>query len=496
MNTVQIILIVLNILLFLNIMKWFYKLYYAKRYIKKWNEFKSARKHGEQVHIIIPVLDEVKRLRTTITKLQKKLTNIKIIIVTTEKEYEIMNLKQIRLDLLSCKKRLQVVSILKHVNSHFDCDESEIAHIDDFDLYRQAAVGLIDKCINTIDLANELKKEYDNIYVYHYQGAGNMSAQVNYAVQCYVKESENQNPLFALYNADSIIDQRTIDWVLTIIESNPNKSMIFQQYGHYTPISKRLSGKSRFVVRILNAVGMWQTRWSLGYEMANAVEQFKNGCPVSNDYLVQKRKAVKFSYCIGHGLFFRYSVIKQVNWFSEKTHNEDMMMGLQVCSHNIPIIPIPFLEESESPGSVKAAYIQKSTWFFGPFEAFKYYKLISRDESYGCYDRRKLFLYTILLFEDSIRWIGVPIQVACILLLSIFYLPFLLPLSITLVFLYLPFLNYFANQQYKEKRLTLMLLPSLVFFMLHFLSAIRSMKNMLKLAILKVDYCKEKTPLD
>ena len=226
-----------------------------------------------------------------------------------------------------------------------------------------------------------------------------------------------ENVLFALYNADSWPHDRTFPWVLAqfnALRARSGKTPIFQQYGLYLKNRNQMSRASWLTGGILLSAAFWQTRWSIGFEIFNNLRQFAGMRP---DNPMKGRPVL--NYCIGHGLFFGYQVFEEFGGFSERTHNEDAMFGLQASFRRVPIIPIPFLELADSAETVRALYIQKSTWFWGPLQAFRYVSLIRQDLPGAKEEGLTLFWLACRLFEHALLWIGGPTLMYTLLALAV-----------------------------------------------------------------------------
>lgn len=335
---------------------WIWRISKTSSWLKK-TVIKNDRTHNNvRFFVLIPVLDEADILSKTVEYFSKKLgsfNNSKIIIITTEKEYR-TNLKKSPQD--------------------------------------------------TVSLAKCLEEKYENIISLHYPYVkGKMAHQVNYAVK-YVNNFfwVQKNDFFALYNADSRPDGRTFNWVENYLYSNEKHSpQVFQQYGNYFGNYSILSSKIiSFLKRaILISASMWQNRWSAGFEIPHALDQFgKQRCSSSIFY--------PMNYCIGHGLFFSNTIYERMGGFSENIHNEDAIFGLKLSYRKEPIIPIPFFDNSHSPDSIKSLFFQKASWFFGPLQAFEYYFQIIKESP--PVRRVRLLLFSIKLFSHAIFWIVGP----------------------------------------------------------------------------------------
>lgn len=88
-----------------------------------------------------------------------------------------------------------------------------------------------------------------------------MAHQLNYAIDQLEKINSSLNFWIGIYNADSRISVSTIDYIINNINQKGCLHKCFQQYSWY--ITK--SNKSH---DILNSAALWQTRWTLVFELA------------------------------------------------------------------------------------------------------------------------------------------------------------------------------------------------------------------------------------
>ena len=147
--------------------------------------------------------------------------------------------------------------------------------------------------------------------------------------------------LIGVYNADSRPERETIDWVGYQFENSAHR--VFQQYGLYTG---NISNMERLPNRsVLVGAALWQTRWSLGFEIFNALKQ-RCFCRQSGYRLNDP-----FNYCIGHGLFVTKDIFLKTGGFNESFHNEDAFLGLQLCDMGETIVPVP-PNDSAQPAKV------------------------------------------------------------------------------------------------------------------------------------------------
>lgn len=273
----------------------------------------------------------------------------------------------------------------------------------------------------TLNVAKTLAKKYESItHIHAPHRKGVMAHQLNYAIKRLPDDS-----ICAVYNADSRPEPQTFSWISSRVAIG--KDQVFQQYGLYLKNTSFLLGCKAKSVLLANAY--WQCRWSLGFEFYRA-------------YITQTRRKYlgvlrPFNYCIGHGIFITTKLIKSIK-FSEKTTNEDAILGLELAKCNIPVCPVPFFDIADSPDSIKSIYIQKSVWFQGPYQAMLYYKLLNKSAKFNLI----LFISSAKLFTHSIYWTLGPLSMIASIALAIsgytIYLEKIFLLGMPFLFLAVP----------------------------------------------------------
>lgn len=424
---------------------WLIKISHSANWLAA-NQKTTGRKRPIVFFVLIPLLREENRIIPTVEYFQGIIgesDNIKLVLITTEKEFVLIGR---------------------------------------------------DKEIDTIKVVADLKNKYGNILSYHYpQTDGKMSHQLNYAI----KEINKSNPdkqeiIFAVYNADSRPAKETFDWVNDNCQSG--QGQIFQQYGDYLKNFDGLTGPGR---NILRAAALWQNRWSLGFELPHALAQFR---------YINRRDSYFYplNYCIGHGLFFTPDIFVELGGFNEAMHNEDAIWGLEASFNRQLIKPIPFFDEADVPDSLGGLYKQKSSWYFGPAQAFAYYRYIKRHKHLTATDSKlKLGALSVKLFLHAVYWVVGPTLVFISLLVPLLFMDFkwfLADYAVALLFLALP--NYFAyriisrqkNIQSK-KIIGGLLVGSIPGYLLHGLSAYRAIMLILAANFFNLDIKKEKTAM-
>ena len=317
---------------------------------------------------------------------------------------------------------------------------------------------------NTIAIIDQYRSKYSWIKAYKYEGDGYMAHQLNYALKAYCEENPvDGRTLFAVYNIDSVITKTTLFWVAEQYLAHGCGPVIYQQYGYYCKNWKDCEGQFWINKAVLWSNMLWQTRWSIGFEMAHALMGL----------LFCKKNIWFMNYCIGHGLFFNKMVYDMVGGFEEKSLNEDAIFGLKACLNNIKIIPVPWLERADSPDSVFSLFRQKITWIYGPGQAFEYGRFIKGENKTG---KGRLLWLCMQLFEHAIRWILVPVIVAAAIVCSFFCSISVGIVIICLILFYLAGLNlltvylYDKNNNMSFKEMIYVILGCIPQFLLHGLS--------------------------
>lgn len=366
--------------------------------------------------IIIPVLEEEKIIRDTIKYflgLLDQFNESKLVIVTTNKEL---------------------------MNRHND------------------------NCENTIDIVAKINS--DKLIKINYSlFDGKMAHQLNFAINYLIENNIINNQLICVYNADSRPEKETFKWINNNYSRNDK---VFQQYGDYLNNKNDIFKNRFFSKSILFSSSIWQNRWSIGFEIFNNLKQ--------RSFLNNKKYPLLYpmNYCIGHGLFFTKEIFLDVNGFSENTHNEDAILGLELCYKREYIKPIPYFDSADSPDSLNSLFFQKATWFFGPFQAPIYYNVLRKKNKN--IDSFRLFILSCKLFLHAIYWIIGPSLLLFLFVYSFLIRNFLLFLLVYFAYLVIPnFIVYLLLRDNKKmktcKIFIFIFIGSFFAYILHGLSA-------------------------
>jgi len=203
------------------------------------------------------------------------------------------------------------------------------------------------------------------------------------------------------------------------------------------------------------------------------------------------------NYIIGHGLFITRDIIAQIEYFSENTHNEDAVFGLELSYRREYICPVPYFDKSSSPDSVNSLFFQKTTWFFGPFQAPVYYKKLK--QKIPKINNRRLGILSCKMFALAIVWILNP-TLMFILFLNYFFSGGYEFFPACLVFLVYPnFISYLLTKDHiKIKDLpafAYIIVGSFIAYTMHGMSAYYSILQSIKALLFKKEVNKYKTKI-
>lgn len=363
--------------------------------------------------ICIPMLREQRIIEETLnyfSKLKYPKTQFSVVIVTTEKEafqkeQRKKLLKPLSLDLSASKSFQQ---IKENYLSLFNSEKlSEIYTANkgkDSETISQNISNEYEEYPSTFDMASEIATRINRrlhrefIKVIHYPKIeGVMSHQINYAVETIYKDITNRNTYFVVYNADSRPNKYTLSVVAQEVEkyeSNYHKiPNIIQQSSlftlNYNSLPHSISGY------ILRAASLFQTKWTLVHELHRLRTQSKNVL-LPHKNIIDVLFRTKLAHCVGHGLFVTIDLLSR-NPLPTETVNEDLPFGYYQCCKGEPILPVPILENSESPETIKSLLNQKKVWFWPYLEYLKCRRLVFKRGDYRSKLEVNLLTYQAIL---------------------------------------------------------------------------------------------------
>lgn len=393
-------------ILILEVLTGFWCFYRSFKYICKQNKkTKNILQRNEKksnILIVIPCLREQDIIIQTLNYflgLTKHLDNVKLLIVTTQKEeFE----KEINLYLKDqlikdVKNNMQLQKLINKYNKILSTNEikeilkySKLENIEEIINNKIQNSKTTSVLIEEFIIQNHLEEK---VYHFHYpNNEGIMADQLNYVLNNF-EFNDEKNYYFSVYNADSIPNKDTIKEVLTTINENDNPKVI-QQYS--VPISNwnELSN-------LMKGFSIYQSNFELRYGLINS-------------YFPNK---LLYTYVVGHGMYIRVDILKQIGGFETKYWCEDIYMSYVLRNKDISIYPIKTLEIMQSPQYLSILTKQNSVWFKTSFECLKIFKDIFKQN-------KKINLNSIGWLMQRIRmnitWLGIPIAFLYTLIISIF----------------------------------------------------------------------------
>lgn len=413
--------IVYYMILFLEITTGIWCFYKVSKYIcyqnKKLRDKIQINENDPNILIVIPCLREQDIIIQTLNyflELTSKLDKVKILVVTTQKEeYEKENNMYLKEQFIEdVKNNTELQKLINRYNKILSTNEiKEILKYSNLDNIEE----IISNKIHNSKTTNILIEEFiiqnhlkEKIYHFHYpNNEGIMADQLNYVLSNFEFKDE-KNYYFSVYNADSIPNQNTIKEVLQTINENDNAKVI-QQYS--VPISNwnELSN-------LMKGFAIYQSNFELRYGLINSF--FPN--------------KLLYTYVVGHGMYIRVDILKQIGGFETKYWCEDIYMSYVLRNKEISIYPIGTLEIMQSPQYLSILTQQNAVWFKTSFECLKIFKDVFKKN-------RKLnsnsLGWLIQRIRMNITWLVLPLAFLYTIIISI--------LNKNIIMLVLSIISYF-----------------------------------------------------
>ena len=371
---------------------------YNNRSKKNYNKSISS---DSNILIVIPCLREQDIIIKTIQhflELISNLNNIKLLIVTTQKEeYEreknLYLQKQLKGDI---ENNIDIRKLIIKYNKILSTNE--IKDILKYKTNKNIENIIYDKIKNS-KTTNKIVEEFikvnkleEKVYHMHYpNNEGIMADKLNYVLNNF-KFIDESKYYFSVYNADSIPNENTIAEVLDAIRKNECPEVI-QQYS--VPISNwnELSN-------VMKGFAIYQSNFELRYGLINSNFSSK----------------LLYTYVVGHGMYIRIDILKQIGGFETKYWCEDIYMSYVLRTKNISICPIGTLEIMQSPQYLSILIRQNAVWFKTSFECLKIFKDVYRKN-------KKVNLnslgWIIQRIRMNITWLGLPLAFLYSLIIAI-----------------------------------------------------------------------------
>jgi len=200
----------------------------------------------------------------------------------------------------------------------------------------------------------------------HYQDPkGKMVDQLNFAFGYLTRKSgaKMEKTFAAVYNADSRPHRKTFSLISDLAEAKGGR--VYQQSSVYFNNFSEVEDKNGFfAAKYIKTNALLQTRWTIVHEIPRLLRQ--------SYFLSKKHLRLFLAHCVGHGLFLRGDLLKELKEMPTGTVTEDLFFGYVLSLLGEPIFPVPLLEGAEVPVIFRNTLQQKYVWFFGPLDHLKY----------------------------------------------------------------------------------------------------------------------------
>ncbi|MBP3596723.1 MAG: glycosyltransferase family 2 protein [Clostridia bacterium] len=391
---------------------------YMRKHNKKVENKVQTKEEAPNILIVIPCLREQDIIIQTLKHfldLTNNFANVKILVVTTQKE-EFEREKNMYLKGQFIKDVKNNIELQKLINKYNKIlSTNEIKEILKYSKFKDIE-AIINNKIKNSKTTNNLIEEFitqsnlqEKVYHFHYpNNEGMMADQLNYVLNNFEFKDE-KNYYFSVYNADSIPNKDTIAEVIKTINENDSPKVI-QQYS--VPMSNwnELSN-------LMKGFAIYQSNFELRYGLINS-------------YFPNK---LLYTYVVGHGMYIRVDILKEIGGFETKYWCEDIYMSYVLRNKDISIYPIKTLEIMQSPQYLSILAKQNAVWFKTSFECLKIFIDVFKQN-------RKVnsnsIGWLIQRIRMNITWLGLPLAFLYTIIISI--------LNKNVIMLSLSVLSYFV----------------------------------------------------
>lgn len=430
-----------------------YQMMRSIKLFKKYQEKMDFNCHENLLHICVPCLREQSIIEQTISELLKATNqiqeNVEIYIVTTQKEnydkeryrsqiYEFTDRLISKISAIKLNEKYgflfsleEIAEMDNYISIHNTMDRHQIEqYILDYYYKKPSTNEVVEKYIVEHPSCNITLLNYPNHIC-------SMASQLNYCYRWILENKEvSADDYFMVYNADCQPNPNTFKLLFQKITQN-KKVRVFQLIRAYTLNYDKYIGLKGF---FLKASALYQTRWSLGSE-----------------YPMYERYYMKFAannqrsyYMIGHGMTFSLELLKSINGFHETTNLEDLYIGYVLSYCREKVIPIPALENTLNPLSVKSWAKQKIVWFAGMYDVFNYPTYIKENVSEPINKKWANKLRFQFFFRDTLPWLLGPTSVLLFIILSLIVCKIFFYIGIFLILINSAFCGIYLLHQLKK----------------------------------------------
>jgi hypothetical protein len=209
------------------------------------------------------------------------------------------------------------------------------------------------------------------------------SELLNFALSRIEPELDDDDFL-SVYDCDSLPALRAfyyIDFYQSNCTINTQKNVVFQQSPFYPIIQ---------IQNLFSMIAQSRAIHSLNYHYtAELTSYFKS----------ERFNPIRMSiHLTGHGEHIKFSALKEAGGFCPPSC--DSSLGFALSYRNIPIIPIPIPDMSQSPETIADMYLQGLRWYNG---CNLYLREFKKNQP-----TLKVYILAILSFLNNLRWFLFP----------------------------------------------------------------------------------------
>jgi cellulose synthase/poly-beta-1,6-N-acetylglucosamine synthase-like glycosyltransferase len=191
-----------------------------------------------------------------------------------------------------------------------------------------------------------------------------MAVQLNYGVEWASKHGWlKPNCYVGLITADAFLSKDTLTTVVKTAAHwrylTGEMPMVLQQP------STHVRGLSRFMATfpgmVRSAAGVYQTAFVLGVELP----LLRRLASTTTSRTSRSKRRWRYAPVSGHGVYIAADLLVSHGCFPTDAWCEDITLAVSYHCSGIAVVPVPCVEENESPVALPVYYNQSRTWFTG-----------------------------------------------------------------------------------------------------------------------------------
>lgn len=229
---------------------------------------------------------------------------------------------------------------------------------------------------------------------------------------------------FCVYNADSRPNKKTFESVSNVIY-NLNFPKVIQQYSYAFSNLDNLSF-------MMKGFALYQSNFEIKNGLLNTLT-FSN---------------FLYTYVVGHGLFIRVDLLKELGGFDNKFWCEDIYLSSRLRNKNVKITPILNLESMETPKKLSILIKQNATWFKTANQCIKIFRANLENDNIIS---KSLIFWLFQRFNMNLKWLFYPLFLFLMFVFCFCFKEYILFLFLVCSYLFLQISNYYFTLKFIEK---------------------------------------------